>query len=177
MSRLAQRYAKALFEVAHAASSVDEVCTDLDRLSAALSVPANAARVMSPETGVESRGKIVGALLGESHELTEKAVGVVLQRRREAILGELAAAFGDLRRESRGEALGVVETAKPLDDTGLQELTDRASKLAGKKVSLSVKDSPELIGGVKIRIGNTLYDGSVASVIEDLERALMDVPL
>ena len=46
-----------------------------------------------------------------------------------------------------------------------------------KTAFLTVKINPDLIGGVRIRIGNTLYDGSVVSVIEDLERALLDVPL
>ena len=177
MSRLAQRYAKAIFGVAQASSSVDAVGADLERLSESLGDPAISAQVLSPVTKSDVRAKIIERLLGDCDELTTKAVGVVLQRRRESILAELAPAFGALLRESRGEVLGVIETAKPLEEADFQVLKARASKLVGKAASLTVNINPDLIGGVRIRIGNTLYDGSVVSVIEDLERALLDVPL
>ena len=47
----------------------------------------------------------------------------------------------------------------------------------GKNVTLEVAVNPDLIGGVRLRLGNTLYDGSVATVLEELERALMEAPL
>ena len=40
-------------------------------------------------------------------------------------------------------------------------------------VSLTVQENPELIGGVRLRVGNTLFDGSVAAALEDLEKQLM----
>ncbi len=78
---------------------------------------------------------------------------------------------------ARGEILGVLESAKSVDELAVREMEGRATRLAGKKVTLEVKVDEELIGGVRIRIGNTLYDGSVATAIEDLHRRLMDAPI
>ncbi len=177
MSLLTQRYAKAIFEVAEKAGAVDAVADDLARLSSTLSDAAIAGPLLSPDTKAEVRHKALAAILGDANELSKSLVGVVLRRRREAILPDLSEAFAEMQREARGEVAGVVETARPLDDAGLAEVEARATVLAGKKVTLEVKVDEQLIGGVRIRIGNTLYDGSVATAIEDLHRCLMDAPI
>lgn len=177
MSLLAQRYAKAMFEVAEGHDALDAVDADLGRLASALRVPAARLVVMSPDTPSEVRGRVVAKLLGDAHQLTRNLVGVVLRRRREAVLLDLSTAFKKLLRASRGKVLGVVETAKSIDEKGLRDLEAYAGKLVGKTVTLEVEVNPDLIGGVRLRLGNTLYDGSVATVLDDLERALMDAPL
>ena len=177
MSLLTQRYAKAIFEVADAANASDAVAADLSRLSVTLQDPAVGGPVLSPDTRAEVRRKALDAILGDAHELSRNLVGVVLRRRREAILPELSGAYEELRRDARGEVLGRVETAKPIDDAGRAALEARAEKLCGKRVTLEVEVDETLIGGVRIRIGNTLYDGSVATAIEDLHRRLMEASI
>jgi F-type H+-transporting ATPase subunit delta len=178
MTLLAQRYARALFEVAASADALDEVGADLQRLASALADPVVQAAILSPDTRAEARRAVLQRLLGEAaHTLSKNLVGVVLRRRREKVLAELSAAFQALLRESRGEALGLLETARPLDEAGVKALEARASELCGQQVTLEVQVDPDLIGGVRIRVGNTLYDGSVATAIADLQRRLMDAPL
>ena len=177
MSLIAQRYAKAMFEVAKGHDALDAVDVDLGRLASALRDPAANAVVKSPDTRANVRAQIVAKLAGPCHDLTTNLIGVVLRRRREAVLTDLSTAFKDLLRGSRGRILGVVETAKSIDEKGLKSLEEHASKLVAKNVTLEVELNPDLIGGVRLRLGNTLYDGSVATVLEDLERALMEAPL
>ena len=177
MSLLAQRYAKAVFEVAEQQNAADAVDADLGRLGSALRNAEVAAVVTSPDTGTVARAQIVEKLLGDANDLSKNLIGVVLKRRREAILPELSQAYKSLLRAARGKVVGVVETAKPIDEAGIQTLERHAAKLTGKNVTLEVELNPDLIGGVRLRLGNTLYDGSVATVLEDLERSLMDAPL
>jgi F-type H+-transporting ATPase subunit delta len=177
MSLLAQRYAKAMFQVAEGHGALDAVDADLGRLAGALRDPAARSVVLSPDTASEVRNRVVEKLLGTCHDLTRNLIGVVLRRRREAVLVDMSTAFKDLLRASRGKVLGVVETAKTIDEKGLKDLEAHASKLVGKNVTLEVEVNPALIGGVRLRLGNTLYDGSVATVLEHLERALMEAPL
>jgi F-type H+-transporting ATPase subunit delta len=177
MSLLTQRYAKAIFEVAEKAGAVDAVAGDLSRLSTTLSDPALGGPILSPDTKADARERILHSILGDAHDLTKNLVGVVLGRRREAVLPDLASEFLAMQRAARGEVLGILETAKPVDELAVREMEGRAAPLAGKKVTFEVKVDEELIGGVRIRIGNTLYDGSVATAIEDLHRRLMDAPI
>ena len=181
MSRIAQRYAKAIFDVAKDAGAVDAVDADLAHVASALRDPELGSTVLSPDTRNAVRArileKVLGSATGGGHPLTKNLLGVVLHRRREAVLSELSAAFKRLLHESRGKVIGLVETARSIDEADLQALEARATELAGKNVTLEVKINPELIGGVRIRVGNTLFDGSVATALEDLERALMEAPL
>lgn len=177
MSLLSQRYAKAIFEVAEKAGAVDAVAGDLSRLSSSLSDPAVRGTVLSPDTKADARQKVLTTMLGDAHELTKNLLGVVLRRRREEVLPELSEAFVAMQREARGEVVGIVESAKLIDTKELAQLESRTTTLVGKKVTLEVKVDDSLIGGVRIRIGNTLYDGSVATAIEDLHRRLMDAPI
>jgi F-type H+-transporting ATPase subunit delta len=177
MSLLTQRYAKAIFEVAEKAGAVDAVAGDLARLSTTLSDPALGGPILSPDTKAEARERVLQSILGDAHDLTRNLVGVVLRRRREAVLPDLASEFAAMQRAARGEVLGILESAKPVDELAVREMENRAATVAGKKVTLEVNVDEELIGGVRIRLGNTLYDGSVATAIEDLHRRLMDAPI
>ena len=177
MTLLARRYAKALFQAAGAAEAIDAVDADLSRLSGLLRNPEVAGPLLSPDTPTAVRQRAFPMILGDAHTLTQNLVGVVLRRRREAVLVDLSAAFKELVRQSRGKALGLLETAKSIDEAGLQALEQRATALTGKNVTLEVKIDPDLIGGVRIRVGNTLYDGSVATALEDLAQRLVDAPI
>ncbi|MCB9868266.1 MAG: ATP synthase F1 subunit delta [Planctomycetes bacterium] len=182
MSLLAQRYAKALFEVASDAGAVDAVAQDLERLHAVFADEVVANAVLSPDTPSAQRRSLLDKALGDGHALTKNLIGVVLERHRVAVLPELAGAFAPLVRAARGIVLVAVETAKPLDDASRAAVELRARSLAARpgsspEVALDVAVHPELIGGVRIRIGNTLYDGSVATALEDLERRLREAAI
>ena len=173
MSVLGKRYAAALFQAASDAAAIDQVAADLGRVAAALRDGEVRAILFDPWTPRAALERIVGG----GHELTRNVISVLLGRRRESILPELEEAFADLVRQARGEAVGVVETAKAISDDELRAIEACASATVGAKVSLSVDLNPDLIGGIRVRVGNTLYDGSVATALEDLERRLVEAPL
>ncbi len=177
MSRLTQRYAAAAFQVALGQDALDLVAQDLGKLATAFADRGLRLMVLSPQTSNLRRRELMEQILTGSHACSKNLVGVILDRRRQAILPELSQAYQSLLREHRGEAIGVLETAKPLDASTQATLSATASDLVGKKVTLKVIDNPDLIGGVRIRVGNTLFDGSVATVLQELEQALMSAPL
>ncbi len=177
MSVLAQRYATAMFEVASKHGVVDEVAKDLRSIQRTLESAGMRALVVSPETTATRRRQVVMKIVEGAHQLTRNLVGVILQRRREAILHDLCPAYEELVRHARGEVLGIVEAAKPMDAVQHEQVENRASQLIGKQVSLSVRENPDLIGGVRIYVGTSLYDSSIASALEQLERQLMETPL
>ena len=173
MSLLSRRYGTALFLAACDKGAVDEVDEGLERLNAALKDPELRALVSDPTTPPDKR---VGALrtpVTGAHELVLNLVDTVHRRRREVVLLEIYADYRALVMEDRGELEGVLETAHPLPELEFRDLQKLACDLTGKMVSLTVVENPELIGGVRLRVGNTLFDGSVAAALEDLEKQLM----
>ena len=177
MTSLARRYARALFEVAEERKATEAVAADLAHFDAVLADADLRAAVLRPELPASLVGRLVAKLGEGRHELVRNLLLALAGRRRLGLLVELRAAFDALALASRGEVEGVVESARPLAAAEVDALAAEASRLSGRKVHLRVREVPELIGGVRLRVGNTLWDGSVASQLEGLRQRLRDVPI
>ncbi|GDY01222.1 ATP synthase subunit delta [Planctomycetota bacterium] len=173
MTLLAKRYATALHLAAKTANAVVQVESDLQSLHAGLQSAIVLALVTSPEIATAERARIVDKLGIGKHPLVQNLLTLMLRRRRLGALKDLYPAFRTICLLERGEMEGVVETPRPLGPDDLARLQELAQKLCGKKCSLSVRVRPDLIGGVRLFVGNMLYDGSVKSTLEQLEQKLL----
>jgi len=172
MTLLAKRYASALFTLAKDKGAVDAVASDLAALHSELHAPGASALLSSPDVAADERAQVLAKLTEGRHELLVNLVGVLRHRRRLEVLADLPAAFRDLLMQDRGEVEGVAQSAHPLGDDELRSLTELASRLSGKKVVLTAAHKPELIGGVRLVVGNVLYDGSLRAALDQLQNKL-----
>lgn len=181
MSLLARRYATALLLAAKGrapdGAEVRVLERELAGLHAAVADPAVRAVLLSPDVSASERAAVAGKLVAGKSELLQNLVQVVLRRRRQEVLFGLQPEFRALVLAERGQVEGVVETPRPLGDDEVQRLAGLAERLTGKQVTLAVAVVPELIGGVRLRVGNTLYDGSVRAALEQLEQQLLQAPV
>jgi F-type H+-transporting ATPase subunit delta len=173
MTLLAKRYAQALHTLAAGRDEADVVGAHLQGLDAALAMPALRAMLTSPDVRAPERADVLEKLGRGRHELVRNLLGVLLHRHRLEVLFDLYPAYRALQLAARGEVEGVVETPFPLGDPEMLALTSLAGRLSGKKVSLTADLRPELLGGVRLRIGNVLYDGSMQTALGQLEHKLM----
>ena len=74
-----------------------------------------------------------------------------------------------MAREAQGLVEGTVESAKPLPEEQRRAIESTVAKTVGKKVVLATVINPDLLGGVRVRVGNTLFDGSVATACGSAE--------
>ncbi|MCC6785698.1 MAG: ATP synthase F1 subunit delta [Planctomycetes bacterium] len=177
MSTLSRRWARALFEVAASQSAVDAVAADLAGIDGVLADPELREFIARPELQATAR-QVIQQRLGEGrHALVRNLLGVLAERRRLGLLLELRLAFDELVLSSRGEVRGLVETAHALGEAERERLAATAAKLSGRVVHLAVQVKPELIGGIRLRVGNTLWDGSVAQALDELRERLLEAPL
>ncbi|HEB54166.1 MAG TPA: ATP synthase F1 subunit delta [bacterium] len=172
MSLLAKRYAGALFALAKEKGAVDAVAADLSALYAELHAPGAGELLTSPDVHADERAALLARLGEGRHELVVNTIGVMQRRRRLDVLADLPAAFRELYMQDRGEVEGVAESAHPLSADELQALNGLASRLSGKEVVLTAAHKPELIGGVRLIVGNVLYDGSLRAALQQLEHQL-----
>jgi F-type H+-transporting ATPase subunit delta len=177
MTLLAKRYATALHRLAAEAGALDAVAADVLALDAALASPAARALLTSPDVGPAERTRVLDKLCAGRHALVKNLVGVLHHRRRLEVLFDLRSAMHALLLEQRGEVEGVVETPRPLGDKELQALAAMASRLSGKKVTLTMALRPEVLGGVRLRVGNVLYDGSMQANLEQLQSRLLQASI
>jgi len=177
MSLLAKRYASALFALADAAGAADAVGGDLAALHADFQRDEVRTLLTSPDIGSGERGVVLEKLGHGRHQLVQGLFGVLQHRRRLEVLFDIYPEFHELLLDSRGEIEGTAESAHPIEAAELQQLAELAGRLSGKKVLLSAVRSPELIGGVRLRVGNKLYDGSMQTTLAQLESRLLQAAI
>jgi F-type H+-transporting ATPase subunit delta len=172
MTLLAKRYAGALFALAAEKGAVDAIDADVAWLGEALADATTRSLLTSPDVTDVERQAVLDKLIAGRDQLVQNLVGVLRQRRRLEVLEALPPAFRRLVMESRGEVEGTAESAHPLAADELRSLTELAGRLSGKKVLLTASHRPELIGGVRLVVGNVLYDGSLRAALQQLETQL-----
>jgi F-type H+-transporting ATPase subunit delta len=174
-SPVARRYALALFEQAEATGVTEPVDADMDLLRQLLVDSREFALLL--ESPVVSRERKLAATSGllapRVQNVTLQLIHLMVEKRREALLSQVVDAYRALRDNRLGILEAQVRTARVLSDEDRRAVVDRLSKLTGKKVRLDVAVDPSLVGGMIVRVGDTVYDGSVANRLANLRERLM----
>jgi len=170
----ARRYAEAAFEIAERDATVEEWRSQLSRAAAALAEPAVVRRLEDPAVPFEERAHAISEGLGaEMMPGVRNLVLLMLRRRRLAQLAAISAEFRALYNRRAGIVEATAVSAVPLSDDDLAELRRRLAATVGGKLELTVQVDPALIGGVAVRIGDRLIDGSVRGRLERLRNSLI----
>ncbi|GBD00319.1 ATP synthase subunit delta [bacterium HR18] len=174
MHPVARRYARALFEEARAQALAPAIDADLQQLSELLTASRELARIFeSPVIPRDKKQKILERLLaGRVHPLTWRFLMLLIAKEREHLLPDVVRAYQVLQDEAQGIVEAHVRTAFPLDEAGAAPLQERLERLTGKRVRLRLTYDPGLIGGLVVRIGDTVYDGSVRHQLAILRERL-----
>ncbi|HEY5210424.1 MAG TPA: F0F1 ATP synthase subunit delta [Stellaceae bacterium] len=178
VSGLAERYARALFELADDGRSLDQVAGDLKSLGRMLAESAELRRVIrSPVIGRDAQGRAIAALAEKAQlsQLTRNFLGLLARNRRFFALPEMITAFLANLAERRGEVTAVVTSAAPLTAAQSAALAEALRKSAGAKLAIDSRVDPSLLGGIIVRIGSRMIDASLKSKLARLRLALKGV--
>jgi F-type H+-transporting ATPase subunit delta len=175
VSGLALRYAVALFELAEERHALDEVAQNLRDLRAMLRESAELTRlVRSPVLARGEQAKAVTALAERAGfvPLVRDFLGLVAKNRRLFAVPAMIESYLLRLAERRGEVTAEVTAAQPLSDEQLARLIDELRKSAGRRVSVASRIDPQLIGGMIVKLGSRMVDGSVRSKLRRLQLAM-----
>jgi F-type H+-transporting ATPase subunit delta len=175
VSGLAERYAAALFELADERRALDAVADDLRALRAMLHDSADLSRlVLSPVLTRADQGKAI-ALVAEKAELsqlTRDFLAVAARNRRLFAVPAMIEAYLAKLAERRGEVTAEVTAAQPLTEAQNNALTEQLRRAVGGQVQVDLRIDPSLIGGMVVKIGSRMVDGSLRSKLQRLRLAL-----
>jgi F-type H+-transporting ATPase subunit delta len=178
VSGLAERYAAALFDLADARRTLDEVASDLRQLRAMLAASVDLSRlVRSPILTRDQQGKGIGALATHAgfSPLVCDFLAVVAKNRRLFAVPAMIEVYLAKLAERRGELTAEVIAAQALSETQLARLSDQLRRSAGRRVSVDARVDPGLIGGMIVKVGSRMVDGSIKSKLQRLQLAMKGV--
>ncbi|QAY67709.1 F0F1 ATP synthase subunit delta [Paenibacillus protaetiae] len=171
---VAKRYAKALFELAQEQSVVHEVEEQLKLIASALNQDPEIEKfLLFPGIGAEKKIEAIKGALGDRlSALVLHTVELLIVRGHQDVIADVYEAFTKIAGEALGQAHASVYSAKQLTANELAEVTSQFEQITGKKIIPQTFVEPSLLGGVQVRIGDRLYDGSLSGKLERLQKAL-----
>lgn len=176
---VAQRYANALYEEAEEAGILEAVDEDVLMLRRSLESNDQLSRFFeNPVISQEKKDDIVQSLLGERVEaLTLNFLRLLVEKDRETMTKAILDRYQTLRDEHRNIETARVQVAQPLSDDLRETLIEALEAKTGKSIRLHVEENPELLGGLVIRIGDQVFDGSVRNQLTNLRDRLRESAL
>lgn len=170
-------YAQALFAVALAEDVLPKVEDELYAFGKALEQHTDLREALTDAVlPVENKKAVVEDLLGErTHPITLGLLGFVIDLGRARHIPKIVEELARMASVERSHALAEVRTAVDLTDEQRRRLAEALSRATGRTVDLKVVVDPSVIGGVVARVGDEVFDGSIASRLEDAKQALGSV--
>ncbi|KAA8998021.1 F0F1 ATP synthase subunit delta [Paenibacillus spiritus] len=173
---VAKRYAKALFEVAFEEKRTLEVEEELKSLVNALNADSDLQRFIGTPriSGEDKLAVLKKTLEGKVSGPVLNTLELLVQRGRLEILNDLLESYLRIEGESLGIADAVVYSTYELNEEEKAAVTERFSALSGRKIRITNVIDKSLLGGLKVVIGDKLYDGSLSGKLERLEKSFND---
>lgn len=176
---VAKRYAKALFQLALEQGLVSETENQLKLIVSVFESDAEVrAFLTAPNITLENKLKVLkSAFHDKASSIVLNTVSLLIERGREGELPAVLEAYLQVAGGALGRADAHVTSAKPLSEQETAKLADKFGTLLGKTVRVTNTVNPDLLGGITVRIGDTLYDGSLRGKLERLEKTLQTTAL
>lgn len=169
-----KRYAQAIFQLAREQDRLDGWLADLEAALEALGDPQFAALLDSPGVRLQDKLQAVDAVLPGLPPLARNLLALMAQRRAVSLLPRVMWEYRRLVDIRRGIQRAEVTSAIPLADADQQRIAQRLSQLLGGEVVVQARVDPSLLGGLVIKVGDRVLDGSTRNRLGELRKALVE---
>ena len=173
LTTIARPYAEAAFRIARD-NNAFAVWSEMLRVVSAVAADARVASALdNPRLTGGDKASLLLSICGEKLDtLGRNFVKVLVEADRVDVLPQISTLFEALRNNAEGVAMARIETAFPLTDTQLADITASLEKHFGKKIDATVVVEPALIGGARITVGDKVIDGSVRAKLDAMAARL-----
>jgi F-type H+-transporting ATPase subunit delta len=162
LTTIARPYAEAAFRIAREENALPAWSQMLRFLSDVTADPQAAAALDNPKLTAADKTALLLSIGGDRLDATSRSfVRVLVDADRIAVLPQIRELFEALKNDADGVADARIDSAFPLTDGQLAELTAALQKRFGKKIEATVNVDPALGGGARITVGDTVIDGTI----------------
>ena len=171
MQELAEVYSRALFEVAKEHDVLDRVHDELGEFADALSEDRNLqVFLFSPYFTSEEKKEGVSRIVTDADERLVNFLELLAERHRMPVLFRIRHSF-DARWAEENKLLPVtVTSAVELDESLVEDIGERIQEQTGRRVELSSAVDPDVLGGLRVQVGNMVLDATVRNRLERLRK-------
>ena len=171
LATIARPYADALFKAAQADLNAASVW--VDEIAAIASDAALQQFAANPKTTANQVFDVIAGIIKTPlNDHAKNFLRMVIENDRLVALPEIAAQFRALKNAKSGSSDAVVYSAFPVEGAALADVSALLEKRFGRKLNVSVEHAPELIGGIRVVVGDEVLDASVKARLEQMKVAL-----
>jgi F-type H+-transporting ATPase subunit delta len=171
MEEIASVYARSLFEVAKEHDKLDTVRDELGEFADAL----NESRelqvfLFSPYFSTREKSEGLDKAVSDADETTVNFLHLLIEKHRMPVLFRVRAEFDELWEEENKLLPVTVTSAVELSESTVKQIGDRIAEQTDRKVDLSAEVDPDILGGIVVRVGNSVLDASIRNRLENFRK-------
>lgn len=175
MKSASLQYANALADIALAQGAAEPAAKQLNDFGSVYAQSAELRTFLaSPAVTVEAKHAVIEKITGRmgASKIIRNFLFVITDHRRTQLIPEVLVMFQQVIRQRQGVAEAQISSAVELSPAQKKELAATLTKLTGKKIETKYSLDPALLGGAVVRIGDTIYDGSLRSRLNEMRSRL-----
>lgn len=171
---IARPYADAAFQIAREENALGRWSEMIQLARAIADDPQMSDALTSPKLDGGAKASLFLTIAGDRFsEPMRNFIRVLIDADRIELMAEIATLFESMRNDAEGVARATIESALPLTEAQVAEITAALGRRFGKRIEASTSINPALIGGARIAVGDSVIDGSVRGKLEQMKHSLL----
>ena len=169
MEKIAQVYARALFEVARQHGKLDEIREQLAQFADALNEHRElAVFFFSPYFSQKEKQEALGRVVQGAEAIFMNFLNLLIEKHRMPVIFRIRDAYERMWEEENRTLPVEITSAIELDQGTVEKIAKQIGERTGRKVKLATRVDPEILGGLVVRVGNAILDASIRNRLEQL---------
>lgn len=172
---IASRYAKALFELAKEKNVLTETVADLREAKIVFTQSKDLFKLLeNPKFTTDKKNELISSIFADAQPIIVDAFKVLLDKKRINETVSVIDSFIQIANDESGVADATVLSTEALSEDELNRISTTFAKKVGKNsLNITNKIDPSIMGGIKLIIGNQIYDNTIVSKLNGLRRSLL----
>ncbi len=178
MAKLVSKtYANALFELALEEQLIDQILAEYEFVANSYDeFPEFLNIINSPKVSADDKKKIIDDIYGtQVSELLTNFLKLLIDKKRSDVMVEVYGDYKKLVEAQKGLVVAKVESVIPLEANEIKNLEAKLNQVTGKTVTVNNVINPDIMGGLVVKVGDKVIDGSIKRKLENLKHELAEI--
>lgn len=169
LATIARPYAEAVFRLAKQGATLQAWSDTLNLITTIYRDPQMQAAMANPKVTSADIERLLLAICGERIDgVARNLIQLLVHNRRLSVVAEIGALFEQLKLQDEGKLDAKISSAFPMDDAQRNQVVDLLASRFKRKINATVTVDPDLIGGIKVEVGDKVWDASVLGRLQSM---------